>query len=106
MTIVRILIQFLSMWLKFTILDELTAGKIAPTELTSEVDKHDTLIWNSMNLPQCLNLGPKVYAKGLVKFSFSLPELKFLKNGYFLKGVKVMIFLFVEMVKHLLYKMI
>ena len=60
-------------------------------------------------LPQCLNLGPKspkVYAKEEVKFPFSLSELKILKNGHFLKGIKGMIFLFVEMVRHFLYQMI
>ena len=44
-----------------------------------------------------------MYAKEVVKFPFSLPELKFLKNGHFLKGIRGMIFLFVEMVRFFLY---
>ena len=42
----------------------------------------------------------------MVKFPVSLLELKFLKKGHFLKGIKVMIFLFVERVRHSLYEMI
>ena len=46
------------------------------------------------------------WTKEVVKFPVSLLELKFLKNGHFLKGIKVMIFLFVERVRHCLYEMI
>ena len=64
-------------------------------------------IGNSMNiLTQCLDLGPKNVRQRSGKFPFSLPELKFLKNGHFRKGIKGMIFLFVEMVRHFLYQMI
>ena len=64
-------------------------------------------IGNSMYiLPQCLNLGPKNVRQRSGKIPFSLPELKFLKNGHFRKGIKGMIFLFVEMVRHFLYQMI
>ena len=47
-----------------------------------------------------------MYTKEVVKFPFSLLELKFLKNGHFLKGIKVMIFSFVERVRHFLNEMI
>ena len=60
-------------------------------------------IGNRMNiLPQCLNLGPKSVRQEVVKFSFSLPELKILKNGHFPKGIKGITFSFVVILRNYL----